>query len=1077
MNMCLPWSSVCSSPPPRPRRWRSDPRCFLSFSDRPEEIYTETDHVFELLMGVQLKADHERGEAALEAIFDKKVAAEIAEEERLRPTADAVMGNSNKSGGAAKSKGKQPGLPRAGLKGLAKKGGGGRATNTMTTKTFTKRPYKYTTPSEDALVRILGNGEGKEQREMKGLKEDDVMLLLTACIGRHAAIPLILQFFASPDRLMSLATEGNIENFCDESHQITDNNNNSCNTHAARDLLESILFQGGPYGCPHLAGHTEENDLASDFGGGGGAAERGGGLLAFAAVGIPAIGAVVSEKGGRSGGGGSSMRKDGKGGTKKPGANKGQGGGDGSSLHDDPTVHLKNDRKIFRCRGGLLTEELRRFPMPTMEPLLRMCRQCFKLSAGDYDNNFVGLFLYILGLGLKVERFAIRVWEDDEDFKEDAEGRRKGPLPSNRNRGHAHRKVHAGARTLYKKWVDDLRNFFEVDAAALLRNWISQAEQHRSTIREEQRLLIFHAYHALIFLNGTKVAGGTKDIEFKDGVRYTKGMPTEHVRSFTRSAAFVTSVYAPLGKQERGDGSAASFVKGVPIYDVMEAVQRCRQHLVNWSSDVEPMVREKLLEQVYQVAMDKVSGLDQTDILRNPIPGHISWNEASEPDLLCERVVETPHDFPCSTTWMEHVSFPGARFITLTFLAQCEWAPDTEVQLFADHTCSNELLKLDWHALPGTKAIMPKKLTGDSFWIRVKSGNATDGHHQDKWGMAVTCQAPVCRESATQLHAALRGKQPNLTLKDCMRALQECMNVLEDATSFLKARRHDTESKVARGGVGEGDDEEDSSGAVLGVFDNAGHKASVNLQTTEVMLDGLASQPVDKKIRDMAQFRNRMVRGKKTKDEYDMAPCMSLERTQYRVKAEIQGPAGLTHTIESWYRQPSMTRSQLFFASSALELVEGSSSSSSSSLSGGGDRGGGDDGGGCGGGGGSRVNRDGPWNLSGLDMIQGWNVPVQRQGRLEYRGRHYVIAHGMTRVVDDPPVCPQHANHARSNGGGSSSNNTYDDGVPCDETCPCCSYFHWRYREEGGVESCEACEVRRLTLRVCCVPCIVRASF
>ena len=79
MNMCLPWSSVCSSPPPRPRRWRSDPHCFLSFSDRPEEIYTETDHVFELLMDVQLKADHERGEAALEAIFDKKVAAEIAE--------------------------------------------------------------------------------------------------------------------------------------------------------------------------------------------------------------------------------------------------------------------------------------------------------------------------------------------------------------------------------------------------------------------------------------------------------------------------------------------------------------------------------------------------------------------------------------------------------------------------------------------------------------------------------------------------------------------------------------------------------------------------------------------------------------------------------------------------------------------------------------------------------------------------------------------------------------------------------------------------------------------------------------
>jgi hypothetical protein len=526
----------------------------VPFSDRPEEIYTETDHVFELLMGVQLKDDHERGEAALKAIFDKKFAAEIAEEERLRPTADAATGNSNKSGGAAKSKKKQPVSLNAGPKGPAKKGGkGGEATKTMTTtttKTFTERPYKYTTPSEDALVRILGKGEGKERREMKGLKDDDVMMLLTACIGRHTAIPLILQFFASPDRLMSLATEGNIENFCDEQHQIRDEKNNSCNTHAARDLLESILFQGGPYGCPHLEGHIEENDLASDFGGRGGAAERGGGLLAIAAVGIPAIGAVVPEEGGRSGGGGSSMRKGGKGGT------KGQGGGDGSGLHHDPTVHLRNDRKIFRCRGGLLTEELRRFPMPTMEPLLRMCRQCFKLSAGDYDNNFVGLFLYILGLGLKVERFAIRVWEDDEDAE--VEGRRS-------NRGHAHR------TGLYKKWVDELRDFFEVDAATLLRNWISQAEQHRSTIREEQRLLIFHAYHALIFLNGTKVAGGTKDNDFKDGVRYTEGMPTEHVRSFTRSAAFVTSVYAPLGKQEReaslieskyGDDEQNTFVKG-----------------------------------------------------------------------------------------------------------------------------------------------------------------------------------------------------------------------------------------------------------------------------------------------------------------------------------------------------------------------------------------------------------------------------------------------------------------------------------------------------------------------------------
>ena len=122
--------------------------------------------------------------------------------------------------------------------------------------------------------------------------------------------------------------------------------------------------------------------------------------------------------------------------------------------------------------------------------------------------------------------------------------------------------------------------------------------------------------------------------------------------------AIITNAIAPGKKKSSETYKMISFT--TPIHEVFQRVHAMRESVLNWTENLSNRDLDHKLQSIVNVALQE-STIEEEEASSKHSSSFYGWQAVSTKPMMCQRVVESEHNYPPSTDQYVTVEFPGAE--------------------------------------------------------------------------------------------------------------------------------------------------------------------------------------------------------------------------------------------------------------------------------------------------------------------------------------------------------------------------------------------------------------------------------
>ena len=127
--------------------------------------------------------------------------------------------------------------------------------------------------------------------------------------------------------------------------------------------------------------------------------------------------------------------------------------------------------------------------------------------------------------------------------------------------------------------------------------------------------------------------------------------------------AIITNAIAP-GKTNKGTSKMISFT--TPVHEVFQRVHAKRESVLYWTEKLSDRDLDHKLQSIVNVALQESTIEEEEASSKSKKPKFFyGWQAVSTKPMMCQRVVESEHNYPPSTDQYVTVEFPGAELISV----------------------------------------------------------------------------------------------------------------------------------------------------------------------------------------------------------------------------------------------------------------------------------------------------------------------------------------------------------------------------------------------------------------------------
>jgi hypothetical protein len=298
----------------------------------------------------------------------------------------------------------------------------------------------------------------------------------------------------------------------------------------------------------------------------------------------------------------------------------------------------------------------------------------------------------------------------------------------------------------------------------------------------------------------------------------------ESTAKFSRHAAFVVSWHSKLQWEHQP-----------PVAEVFNLLQAVQLQVLTVYTSIEKHQLDEVLDDVAAA-----SSAEQNDLMKAVEASAevgmqeinlSTWRPMMKPLAMCKREIESSHPYASCADVYEHVSFPGASYLVLTFDPKTSTEDGQDyITFFKDSTHSEFWGEPKYSggmggslAYPGVQGSPPLVIPADSFILHFHSDMG-----KPEWGYKFSVEGPVDETAAQRLKAERHENKP-ASLKAIQRALRICLNNETAAGQYLAMHAAKLNKQVALA-------EREDSG-LQGAHEDKSRGLQVNLLTAEVYVN------------------------------------------------------------------------------------------------------------------------------------------------------------------------------------------------------------------------------------------------
>lgn len=533
--------------------------------------------------------------------------------------------------------------------------------------------------------------------------------------------------------------------------------------------------------------------------------------------------------------------------------------GDEQLLSQVPNVIGK--KRLGTPFGRLMNEALRS-PKSLFEPLMSMCEIAANLCGnGGIHSPFARLFLFVLRIAIRVERFCVRASRLVNS------ARTNSLFSAYQSYRSAHESV--------KETRVCLRRFLGFRASRMLRVWLKRAHADEAigdALEVHTHLALLNAYNdgpAFATMVGPFMCSTAFVVLWHSKPEMNVKDAPKESESEDPMAELRKAMKPPTGSEAANAIMSSMPSFDVPVHDVFAAIQIRRNDVLSWAKRISERELDHQLQQIVNVALQeatlpvtlgssvpsKTAPATKTSDERSKddstSTSFFGWQQVSTKPLLCKRVIETEHNYPPSRDQYWTVDFPGAELVTVYFDNQtstekdCDFVTFYRDETYTSHWGSQKRFSggagAEW---PGANGRPPLTIPASRFIVHFHSDATT----QD-WGFRLTACAPVTVANVNELRAALkRDDESVFSHATLQRALADHNNSVEHAKSWLTTHKERVLQEQNSAG-------KEASNLVHGLYNNPIGSLQLNLQTAEVYMRKRMLMPVPTDIASEPQFK------------------------------------------------------------------------------------------------------------------------------------------------------------------------------------------------------------------------------
>lgn len=593
---------------------------------------------------------------------------------------------------------------------------------------------------------------------------------------------------------------------------------------------------------------------------------------------------------------------------------------------------------------GVLMNEVVSMPSAVFGPFMEICAAASRLCCQrNYTSAFVPLFLEIMRIACKLERFAATVIEN-ADFLAEQLGRG----------GTAH-----SLRAEIEPWAAKQQDFIFTVALPSVREWLAAAEDDGDIVST----VCFHTY--LMHIGEPLV---------------TASCTVDEMSSYLGSVGYVMT-WKESEQRSESRGTTGPEHPANMLSDVVNSLQHTRGAVGLWCKR-NTSTQTGQLKTTMETVLERVAAVSfQADTLDSAVGKSVmhctGWKAVMSDPVKCDLTRESDHPYLPEQNVYDSMIFPDAKQIVVTFDESTSMpAGKGSITFYKDDTleekfsvggvpCTFPQGVEGQQELPGIDGVPPLVIPAGSFVVHFVSpqfdpGDATLATEREYWGYKFTASAAVSQKFADKLKRDYDAEMnTDIHHLACELALQDTGNQLQEAEMHLRALADQLETRAS---------EQHAAQAALAdscVYLDSSDALKCSLQTADITLRGGTMVKVPESFKDSETF--------KTVINATVIPYCTVMASTDEMQAIELTYEGQHYRMDLWKPLQAPTREQIYAAEDAVrlkELIKGTGVTNGNSTKKE-----------------SSKTDDGPWHLGGLDHHRFF--PQQKSGYMEHAGSKY----------------------------------------------------------------------------------------